>query len=129
MEQQYATAVWKMVEGGAAPAKAVSALRELLEREGRGALLPRIGKALARIAEREVRRTQLTVTVATEKDGRRAHTEAHKALKEMGIEEKDLKTLVDDTVIGGWRLEGRGVLIDNTYKNKLLSLYNRAVRA
>lgn len=129
MEQQYATALWRMVEGGMTPSKAVSALRELLEREGRSELLPRIGKALARIAEREARRSQLTVTVASEKDSRHAHTEAHKALKEMGIEEKDLKTLVDDTVIGGWRLEGRGVLIDNTYKQKLLSLYNRAVRA
>ncbi len=126
METAYAQALWKMVEGGMAPVKAVQALRETLKAHGREALLPRIGSAFARIAERESKRNDVILTVAREKDERHAHKEVKSLLSEMGIETKDLKTQVDDTLIGGWRLEGREVVVDASYKSQLLELFNRA---
>jgi len=126
METAYAQALWKMVEGGMTPVKAVHALRETLKAHGREALLSRIGSAFARIAERESKRNDIVLTVAREKDERHAHKEVKSMLAEMGIEAKDLKTQVDDTLIGGWRLEGREQLVDASYKNQLLELFNRA---
>ena len=126
METAYAQALWKMVEGGMTPVKAVRALQETLKTHGREALLPRIGSAFARIAERESKRNDIVLTVAREKDERRAHKETKELLSAMGIETKDLKTQVDDTLIGGWRLEGREQLVDASYKNQLLELFNRA---
>ena len=126
METAYAQALWKMVEGGMTPAKAIHALQETLKANGREALLPRIARAFARIAEREAKRSDVVLTVAREKDERHAHKEVKGMLKEMGIDTKDLKTQVDDTLIGGWRLEGKEQLVDASYKNQLFELYNRA---
>ena len=125
METAYAQALWKMVEGGMTPAKAEHALRDTLKAHGREQLMPRIARAFARIAQREAKRTDVVLTVAREKDERRAHKEIKDALSRMGVETKALKTQVDDTLIGGWRLEGKETLVDASYKNQLIELYNR----
>src|SRR3989344_5137079 len=125
METAYAQALWKMVEGGLTPAKAVRALEVTLKVHGREALLPRIASAFARIAQRETKRTDVVLTLAREKDERRAHKDIKEMLTRMGVASKDLKTQIDDTLIGGWRLEGRETLTDVSYKKALLDLYVR----
>ncbi|MEK7156493.1 MAG: F0F1 ATP synthase subunit delta [Patescibacteria group bacterium] len=125
METAYAQALWKMVEEGMTPAKAVRALEVTLKVHGREALLPRIASAFVRLAERETKRSDVVLTVAREKDERRAHKEIKEMLTRMKVESKDLKTQIDDTLIGGWRLEGKETLVDASYKNQLLELYNR----
>lgn len=125
MQEAYAQALWKMVEGGMSPAKAVHALREALKARGREALLPRIGRAFARIAEREGKRTGITLSVAREKDERAAKSAVKTILAEMGVEPKEVNILVDDSLIGGWRLEGRETLVDASHKIELQKLYNR----
>ncbi len=129
MEQAYAQALFKMVEGGMEPKKAVAAIRERLIAEGREELLPRIARAFSRIAQREMQRNGLVLTLAREKDARAAHKEAKKFLDGMGASAKDLTTRIDETQIGGWRLEGREHLIDASYKKHLLSLYARATNS
>src|SRR3989338_184679 len=123
MEQSYAQALWKMVEGGMTPTKAVRALQETLKTHGREALLPRIASAFTRIAEREAKRSDVVLTVACEKDERHAHKEIKEQLARIGVDAKDLKTQIDDTLIGGWRLQGRETLTDASYKKALLDLY------
>ncbi len=132
MEKHYAQALWKMVEGGMTPHKAVSALKELLVREGRSALMPRIARAFQRIAAQEGNTSTMVLTVAREKDEREAHKEALEMLKKLGVGDlpagkAGLETQVDDSLIGGWRLEGRSILVDQSYKSQLLALYNRVV--
>lgn len=126
MEQAYATALWKMIDGGMDHKKAVAMLRESLTMSGRGMLLSRIARAFARIAERESKKNDLVLTVAAKHAESDASREAKQALKMLHIE-GDLKTQVDDTLIGGWRLEGRGVLIDASYKKQLLDMYYRSI--
>ncbi len=126
MENTYAQALWKMVEGGMPPVKAVHAIRDVLKAHGREALLPRIARAFARIAEREAKKSDVILTVAREADTKHAHKEVKEMLSSMGVEAKDLKTQIDDTLIGGWRLEGKEQLVDASYKNQLLELFNRA---
>lgn len=116
-----------MIEQGATAARAVAALRDLLAKEGREALLPRVGRAFGRLADREAQRSTLVLSVAREKDERSAKHDAKEVLAQLKIESGDLKTQVDDTLVGGWRLEGRGVLVDRSYKSQLLDLYNRAI--
>ena len=128
MQEAYAQALWKMVEGGLTPAKAVRALEVTLKTHGREALLPRIASAFARIAQRETKRSDVVLTLAREKDERRAHKEIKEMLTRMKVDSKDLKTQIDDTLIGGWRLEGKETLVDASYKNQLLALYNSVTR-
>ncbi len=129
MEQAYAQALWKMIERGMAPHKAVHALHESLVAHGRESLMPRIGRALKRLAERNAATGDVVLTVAREHDVRTAHHQIKEVLSALGVEAHDLKTRVDDTIIGGWRLEGRETLIDASYKRQLLDIYGRVTKA
>lgn len=128
MEKMYAQVLWKLVEGGMTPRGAAAALKHKLEQDGRAALLPRVARAFARIAERESGKSDMVLTVAREKDERNARAKAKEAMASLGMDAGDLKTQVDDSVIGGWRLEGRGMLVDNSYKATLLGIYHRVTQ-
>lgn len=110
------------------PHAAVTAIKKLLEKEGRAALLPRIARAFARFAEREGNKSDMVLTVAREKDERRAKSEVKEILASLEAHEATLKTQVDDTIIGGWRLEGRGTLVDHSYKARLLDIYHNVTK-
>lgn len=129
MENAYAQALWQLVKGGMTPHKAVVQLKELLEKQGRLALFPRIARACVRIAEKEGKTNTMIVTVAREKDERQAKSAAKEVLATFGADAGDLETQVDDSIIGGWRLEGRSILVDYSHKSRLLTLYNRVVNA
>ena len=127
MENAYAQALWQLVEKGMQPSKAIAALREALEKSGRVSLLPRIGRAFARLGARDERKNGLVLSVAREKDAHRAERAAKEYLKVMNTD-ADLRIVVDDSLIGGWRLEGREVLVDASFKKQLLDIYQRATR-
>lgn len=126
MENNYAQALYRMLAGGMKPKEAVKKLHDMLERQGRTALLPKIGRAFGRIAMREGKKGAVTLTIAREKDERGALSEAKDILNEMDIAAKDVEVRVDENLIGGWRLEGREHLVDASFKKHLLSIYNRA---
>lgn len=127
MEHAYAQALWKMVAGGSDARKAVHALQDTLSKEGRSSLLPRIVRAFERLAEREMKKESALLSIAREKDERHAKSEVKSILDGLGIDPKDLKTQIDDTLIGGWRLEAKGVLVDASFKQQLIDLYNRSI--
>jgi F0F1-type ATP synthase delta subunit len=126
MEQIYAQVLWQLIERGTEPKEAVHALREILQTRGREALLPKIALAFERLAARENRKNALTLFVAREKDGRAAKAEAKKLLSEWDLEKQNVALAEDETLIGGWRLEGREHLVDASYKKYLLGMYNAA---
>ncbi len=120
MEQKYAHALRKLAEGGIAPQDAVAAVARALEARGRGGLLSRVGKAFARLAVRAARRKRKTLIVARESDAAAARAASGFA---------EAETIIDDSLIGGWRLEEGDTLTDASYKKYLLDMYNRATRA
>lgn len=127
MEQEYAQALWQMIESGTQPKPALHALVESLKARGREMLLPRIARAFERLAARELQKNALVVSVAHEKDSARAKREAKRILDELSVDAKDIDVKTDESLIGGWRLEGRGILIDESFKKKLLDMYNAAI--
>jgi F0F1-type ATP synthase delta subunit len=129
MEKQYAQALWRLVERGMEPKKAVHALRDMLVRDGRAELLPRIGRALERIAQQESKKTDVVLSVAKEGDISQAMKHVHDLIAEFGVAPRDVKTRIDDSLIGGWRLEGKEKLIDASYKRRLLDLFSRVTHA
>ena len=126
MEDSYAQALWQMVEKGIKPKEAVAKIREALEKRGRLSILPKIGRAFARIAARESAKRAVVLSVANEKDAVDAKREMKDIFHEMGVEAGDVEVRLDETLIGGWRFEGREPLHDASYKKYLLSVYNRA---
>lgn len=128
METTYAQALWQLIQKGTAPKKAVDQLYENLKTRGRSALMPRIARAFARIAERDMGKNGITLTVAREKDERSAKSAVKDVLADMNASTKDVSVKVDESLIGGWRLEGREMLVDASWKKSLLSIYNRATQ-
>ena len=128
MEQVYASALWSVIERGMTYDKAVRSMHESLVAQGRAELMPKIAKAFARHAERELQKSRLILSVAQEKDEAHARREAKRALEEMGATSANMDVRVDAQLIGGWRLEGGGHLIDRSWKVQLLSIYNRVTQ-
>jgi len=118
LETSYAQALWKMAEKGTDPKKAVSSLSESLKKNGRAELMPRILRAFKRLAQLEEKGKRARIWVARDKD-------AHSAMKASGAGEADV--CVDESLIGGWRLEKGETLIDASFKKMLLDMYNRAI--
>ncbi len=129
METDYAQALWDVIQKGAAPKDAVESLKESLEAHGRLALTSRIARAFERIATRDRQRNGVTLLIARERDERTAKHAAHAILEDMGVKPSDVTVAIDDSLIGGWRLEGRERLVDGSYKKYLSEMYNRATRA
>lgn len=121
-ESAYAQALLNLVEKGVSPKDAVRAIRDRLSERGSVALLPRVGRALVRLAEARRARDGFTLSVAREEDAARAKKAAHELCGGTMP-----NVLVDASLVGGWRLEGRGLLVDASYKKHLLEIYNRAV--
>ena len=125
MQNAYAQALWKMIEGGAAPKSAAKSMHTVLEARGRLGLLPRISRAFSRIASRNFARENVVIFIAHKKDEKDALRQAEPILKEAGIKTKDVEIRIDGNLIGGWRLEGRELLHDASYKKQLLDIYEQ----
>ena len=126
METTYATALWEVIRRGMTLKKAVDALHAALHAHGREALMPRIGKAFARIAARDSERNDITLSIAHAGSERKALREAKAILSQINAKADDITVTVDDSLIGGWRLEGRERLVDASFKKSLLEMYNRS---
>ena len=126
MEHSYAQALLQIIQSGMAPKKAVQALYDLLVSRGRTALMPRIARALTRMVSREEARNSVVLSVAREKEAAKAKRDARSYLFEMDVKAGDVSINLDDSLIGGWRLEGKERLLDASWKKDLLSIYNRS---
>ena len=117
MDKSYAQALWSVIEGGMDPKRAVQSLLDALQKRGRAALLPQIGRTFMRLAMREMQKNRSVLVVA--------HSRSEKsARKESGA--KDAELIIDENLVGGWRLEDKQLLRDASWKSALLSIYNRA---
>lgn len=127
LEHAYARALQRVLESGKAPKAAVTALYEVLAQRGRVSLLPRIARAFERISARERTRSALTLSVASA-HATGAKKEAKDILAAMHVDADDVEVRTDESLIGGWRLEGREHLYDASFKKHLLSIYNRIIQ-
>lgn len=119
MEQAYAQALWELLQKGEKPKEAVTKIQKALELKGRAALMPAVGKAFERLAQREAQKNRSVLVVARKSD-------ETKARRESGAKEAELS--IDESIIGGWQLFDKGALRDESWKSALVSIYNNATR-
>lgn len=117
MEQAYAQALWELLQRGEKPKEAVTKIQKALSVRGRASLMPAVGRAFERLAQRETLKTRSVLVIARKGD-------EHKARKESGA--KDAELHIDETIIGGWKLFDKGQLRDESWKSALMSIYNSA---
>ena len=120
MEKAYAQALWEMIQKGEKPKEAVVKIHKALAERGRLALMPAVGRAFERLAQREAQKNRSVLVVARKSD-------ETKARKESGAKEAELS--VDENIIGGWLLYDKGQVRDESWKSALLSIYTSATRS
>ena len=128
METTYAQALWTAIKRGTESSKAVTQLNTVLVAQGRETLWPKIAFAFKRIAEREIGKSALRLTVADASHEAQARKSALEAISKLNLTTKDVRVHIDDSLIGGWRLEGQEILIDASYKKDLLTIYQTATQ-
>lgn len=91
-----------------------------LEKRGHSSLYAPVLQAVLRILSAE--RPATVVTVARTKDSTRQAAAIAEALSELGAT-SSTEAVVDETLIGGYVVEHGHRRIDNSYKTKLVRLY------
>lgn len=122
MEQAYAQALKELIDAGKSPKQAVSLIHTSLKARGRSGLISRVGHAFAQLIAREERKSGITLLIARAADEKTAKKEAAAFIPK----EAEVVVRIDDGLIGGWRLEGGGQVVDASFKKHLLSMYNHA---
>jgi F0F1-type ATP synthase delta subunit len=129
MPREYAQALFETIQSaqGAKETTAfVDRLVELLKCAGKVKLLPSILREYERL-ENKHKHERPVLTIARNSDATSAKKTAHEQFKD--VLSDDALVQVDDTLIGGWRLSSRNVLVDRSYKAALLKLYRSIVSA
>lgn len=102
----------------------VQRFRTILARNGHERMLPRVATLVERILAKQERRERVELVVAREEDRKRFEKGLLEYRGILGAQEgTDITECVDDTVIGGYRLRAKGLMVDATYKRALLELY------
>lgn len=123
LEEAYATAIYHAHMKGIDETKLLSRLIALLKKRGHLKLLPKICRHLKGLQVKDLRRNTAAVRVAKEAHTSRYKKEIDNACKKLGITETAV--VIDDTLIGGYVVEGNNTLIDASYKDILLQLYKK----
>lgn len=118
---QYAETLLRLIEQGKSPQEAVAALRQTLARRGHEKLLRRTAHAFMRLVETRRRRSEVVLAAARAEDIKDALAEASKYLD--AYDPEAVRTAIDDTLIGGWRLQGADIVVDTSYKRHLLNIF------
>ncbi len=125
LARKYAQALYnKAHEKGARQESVAKDFIELMRARGQLKLLSPVLSEYRKIVETASRRSRVIARVAKEKDVRTYHDEIEKVLKDMGIDEKP-ERIIDESVVGGVRIESHGAIYDRTYRRGLLELFRQ----
>lgn len=110
----YAQALVALVHKGMSPKDAVNKLAEMLKKTGKSRIMAQLKPALMRLQNKE---SGAVVYVAHKHDAKHAP------------QASDTRVIIDDSLIGGWRMVNGNTLVDASYKKQLLDMYRGATRS
>lgn len=122
MEKVYVHAVMELLEGGSNIETVLGNLRIVMEKRGHAKVLPTVLRAVVRALEQGGAESVATITVAREADATALTADIKAALTALGADGAHT-TIVDDTIIGGLIATYNHRQIDQSYRTKLLNLY------
>jgi len=126
MEDTYARALIKLIQAGLRPEDSVAKINAALKDKGRQAMWPRIKRAFLMHVQKVAMRENVTLSVACKEDVVDAKREAQNHLARNDADR--MQMVVDDSLIGGWKLEAGGTLIDRSFKRQLKDMYKKIVQ-
>jgi F0F1-type ATP synthase delta subunit len=122
--RRYATLVMDALKQRASDAYA-EALVQYLKKRGHTSLIPAVLNRVARLQKAE-RTTTVTLARATDADRFASTIAAH--LTTMPHADSSYAVTVDERIVGGYRVEAGGKLVDRTYRTALVRLYHSSIQ-
>lgn len=126
MEQAYTQATLELLQGGNDPETVLSGLTKTLEAHGHTKLRPRILKKVYVALSELDTNTQADVTVAKKEDLDRFNLAIEEDISTLGST-GEYRVHLDETIVGGYKVMHNFKLLDKTYKEKLLHIYQSAL--
>ncbi len=115
----HAQAMFELISSGKTAEDVIKGTMKSLKKRGAIKILPKILKEY-QILEKKEYMKKPTLTIARESD--RAN-----AIKDSDAD-KDINIVIDESIVGGYKLENNGVLTDNSFKSHLFNVYKNAVK-
>lgn len=115
--KRYQKATLDLLKSGEDIKDVLKGVRSAMERRGHLKLYPALLRALIRVYPRVEARQMPSLIVAKESD---AKSYAKR------FTDKEMKVVIDPTIVGGYVYESGHTREDNSYKQKLLTWYRRA---
>lgn len=126
----YAEALYGALQGKSEKeAKSILArFHKVVKERGHTGLLKHVPAELEKVAEREGEHNEVELVVSGEK-GSDKWVHAYDHYKKEGLFPKDSsrKNVIDETLIGGFQLRTKNLLVDGSYKRSLIELYKNIV--
>lgn len=129
LENTYAAGLIRAIERGTDVRTATERLAALLKKRGMLSLMPRVIHAVRTMGAQQATHSVITLTVARQSDVQAAQKAASHVIHDLGLESDDIHVVVDDAIVGGWILAGRGVRVDHSHKRHLVDMYQTTVTA
>jgi len=123
MKKHYITAVTKLLLQGKDADVVFSNLKKVLTAKGHLTIHSQILSGVLQSLERQVVSEGSTIIVAKDADVATLTVAIVKSLEKIGGDAKTAKIVTDATLIGGYVTLHKGLAIDASYKQKLVSLY------
>lgn len=101
----------------------------LLDEKNHKKLLPRIVREFTRVVERRRTNDGVLVRLARAKDLEHFRDGIVRDTETLHARGAKVRTILDDTVIGGYEVRAFGNTIDRTYKRRLINLYETLKRS
>ena len=122
MEKVYVQAVMELLESGSKVETVLGNLRAVMEKRGHAKALPTVLHAVVRALEQGTSESVATITVARDADVTALKADIKSALVTLGADGAHT-TIIDDTIIGGLIATYNHRQIDQSYRSKLVTLY------
>ena len=126
--EYYAHALYDLSKDAdaAATEEYLSNMKALLKKRGHESLYPSIVRVFVSLSARETD-VAASVSVAKKDDIARYKEEILETARAMGLSGVTLNQKVDETLVGGFRVESEDQVVDKSYKRSLIELYRQLV--
>ena len=119
--ENYAQASYEALKGGMDVEAVLVRLKEILEKNGHGGLLKESIRELLVQLEKDEADNTAHLVVAKAGDAKRYEKDVAEFMRVRGIEQ--YTTSVDEALVGGFVIRGKGHELNASYKKSLLTIY------
>ncbi len=128
MKKNYIKAIMELLAAGQAIDVVLAHLKEVLARRRHLSIHSDILKGLQAEMERSAKENAAVLFVAKVGDSAKLAAAVDAALSSMKESGAQVRTVVDETLIGGFKINHNGKTVDASYKTKLLTLYKNITK-